>query len=271
MTYGGIVGGLSSLASGVAPDQAIVNKFSHRDDLSTSLKDVWDHPDASLEYLGGIGSGETMDIVRASPTIDKVGGTGAHSITLFGIDDDGWYQEATYSLDGEATITTTEVWLRVWRVKVVGPSQAGGDPKVPNVGDITIQAATSLTVQSFVEAGAGITHMSHFTVPRGFVGVGIYLNGTTGSGKEVDLFSLVRESPLDGTVGPFIRGRNYKLLETGIEQTDAAFLPELTDVLFQAKTIAGSATIGLTFQVHLIKSSLVGSNTLKEITAQLSA
>ena len=157
------------ILAGVESGHARFDKFCIQPNVTSSLKDVWDTSSGDeaevemLSYLGGLGNAETLSIDRFAPLSDVAGGPGAQSVLVMGIDDDGYFQQVLYPLGVTNPFTTTETWLRVFRMLVLGVQGAGGDPHVPNVGDISAYASTAGTLHARITAASGITQMSHLT------------------------------------------------------------------------------------------------------------
>ena len=230
-----------------------------------------------LDYLGALGNAETLRIERFAPLSDVAGGPGAQSILVIGIDDEGYYQEVLYPFGVTDPFTTSEAWLRVFRMLVLGTQGAGGDPHIPNIGDISAYASTSGGLQARITAASGITQMSHFTIPRGFIGTGYVLIPMAGLGRELEVIirsrQLIQQQGvyINDDEGPFIKGRNYTITEGGMPHTENSLIPELSDLHFETRLISAGAgvTFSMFYQMQLMRISLIGSNNLGTITAEI--
>ena len=263
----------SRIAAGAESDQCIYVKFARASDLTTASKDVWEtawNGEAEVLQRVDLLVGETLLIQRQDPTNDQTGGVGAQKLHVDGLRADGHFQHAVYDLDGVDEIETTEEWLRVFRAFIDPPQGPGGDDHVPCVGNISLVASTSGTLQARVLAGLGATFMTQMTIPRGMVGVGIRLVAMTGIGKEVAL--TVRHRSISPVRGAFTVSREYDISNGPVMHTDSFFLPELTDIHFEALVSGGQdAKLSMFFEIHLMRKEIAGQNNIHTITEQILA
>lgn len=271
------------ILSGVESGHARFDKFAIQPNVTSTIKDVWDTSSGDeaeveqLSYLGGLGNAETLRIERFAPLSDVAGGPGAQSLFILGIDDDGYFQQNLYPFGVTNPFDTADKWLRVFRMIVLGVQGPGGDSHIPNVGDISAYASTANTLQARITAGSGITQMSHFTIPRGFIGTGYVLAPMAGIGREIEV--IVRSSRniqqqgvyLPDNMGPFIKGRNYTITEGVMPHTEHSLIPELSDLHFEARLLSAGAgvTFSMFYQMALMRTSLTGLNNLETITAEI--
>ena len=271
------------ILAGVESGHARFDKFCIQPNVTSTLKDVWDTSSgdeaevALLGYLGGLGNAETLRIERFAPLSDVAGGPGAQSLFVIGIDNDGYYQQVLYPFGVTNPFTTTETWLRVFRMLVLGTQGAGGDSHIPNVGDISAYASTTDTLQARITKEAGITQMSHLTIPRGFIGTGYILVPMAGIGRELEVIvrsrRLIQQQGvyLTDNEGPFIKGRNYTITEGGMPHTENSLIPELSDLHFETRLISAGAgvTFSMFYQLALMRTTLTGLNDLEFITDEI--
>lgn len=118
-----------------------------------STEDLWSYG-GTLQYLS---SAERMDVVSSSAS-DTL------AIVVQGVDQDYNMINDLVVLNGTTPVKTNLAFLRIYRC-LKAPMQP------INVGNITLTAETSLTVQAYVEASVGSTEMSHFTIPAGYFGL----------------------------------------------------------------------------------------------------
>lgn len=133
------------------------NKFGYNTDLglTSELISSW----STGPFLPMV-TASTLSIVSTS-TADFISGTGAHSVTIYGIDATRASQIETIILTGTTPVVTTTTWLGINRIVI---SDAGSS--FSNVGDITANEVTGGTPQAVVPAGEGTTQQCIFYVQR---------------------------------------------------------------------------------------------------------
>lgn len=133
-----------------------VSKFGENPDIDTGTvpEDVWD--------VGGLypfpSSALETTIVSTSAD-DTSTGTGARTVTVFGLSDDFSLLQETITLNGTTPITLSDNYYRVYRVKVVTVGS-----NASNVGDIDVKHGS--TVLARILAGENQTLMAIFTIPN---------------------------------------------------------------------------------------------------------
>lgn len=150
------------VARGNVPGMSAVQKFGRNLDLDNGIEeDIW-AGGGTRAYLS---SAETMDVASTDAADDgDPEGTGLHQVLISGLDSNYLEVEETVTLNGTSTVTTTQSFLRVNRVKGLGAGSGG-----INAGDISADPTTtgSGSRQGFIEAGRGQSQISHYTVPAG--------------------------------------------------------------------------------------------------------
>ena len=99
---------------------------------------------------------ETLDVVSNS-TADASAGTGARTVTLYGINANRRYQTETVIMNGTTDVTTLSSWLGINTAKV---STAGSG--FNNAGTIEITGTDSSTRYAQIDAFDSITHQAIF-------------------------------------------------------------------------------------------------------------
>ena len=107
---------------------------------------------------------ETLN-VTSSDANDTSAGTGARTVEIEGLDSSWDVQTETVSMNGTSNVTTTNSFLRVYRVRVVTAGSTG-----VNEGTITCTNTTSSNVIGQISLGSsgfGQSLMAVYTVPAG--------------------------------------------------------------------------------------------------------
>lgn len=150
----------SCFGTGSTPDISYITKFGFSDTLSTSgSEEIWSNG-GSLTLLDGA---ETMNIASDSSN-DTTSGSGVDMLFISGLDANFDPQQEIVTLNGTTNVPTASPYSFIYRMSILNATGTGQ----VNAGDITATAATAGTVQAHIPAGDGITHGSHFIVPRGY-------------------------------------------------------------------------------------------------------
>jgi hypothetical protein len=146
-------------------------------DVDAGTEQIW--PPGTIQVLPT--SVAVASVVSDSTDDDgDPAGTGALTLTVFGLDTDYNEVEETVTLNGVGAVTTTQTFLRVHRAYVLTAGSAG-----TNVGNISISVGGNL--QAYIEASEGQTHITQFTVPANHIAVVEYYAITTGRVGNFDI------------------------------------------------------------------------------------
>lgn len=141
---------------------------------------------------------ETMNVVSSS-TDDDIGGVGANSIYVIGIDDDGAIAQETVLMDGTTNVVTTNSYKFINRIYVTSCGSTGY-----NVGNITLTATTAGTVQGYVRASVSISEEMRYMVPIDRSGAWVYNIYDTDKSSNTERVMTVKAYVYPGTI-PTVR------------------------------------------------------------------
>jgi hypothetical protein len=91
-------------------------------------------------------------------------GTGARTLRIQGLDSSYNFAEETVDMDGTTTVTTTQTFLRVFRMSVETAGSTGN-----NEGTITVTYTGGSDVAATISQGNGQTLMALYTIPAGIL------------------------------------------------------------------------------------------------------
>lgn len=128
----------------------------------------------------------TVEAVSSSAS-DGIGGIGALSILITGLDANFDQKTSTITLTG-VTPAVDSTFIRVTKVEVMSVGAYGGS----NVGTITIRESGGTTFLT-IPPGYGQSFSSHFCVPRGYYGAVTGANLSVDSNKTVDVIVRARD------------------------------------------------------------------------------
>ena len=153
------------VAGGYSSDHSSIHKFGAVASMSIGTTGtIWDVDDTLYPWSAWDTAG-TVILTSSSTEDDEdkgggVPGTGAHRVTVIGLDEDYNQIEEELITNGTSTRTSTKSFKRIFRAYV----SAGAT----NIGDISIsRGGTDVAV---IRATNGQTLMSVYTVPAGYIG-----------------------------------------------------------------------------------------------------
>ena len=225
-----------------------IRKFGKNPGIDTGTpEDVWDgsavYVFPTTESTASIVSGSVED----DP--DKGGstpGTGAHEITVEGLDENWELASETLDLNGQDAVTTTITFIRVFRA-YIGTVGTG----LINAGDITI-TVDSKTVAKIL-ADKGQTLMAVYSIPSGYTGYLLHARVSVGR---------IITSVVDFNIFWRLFGKGWRTggeitVENDTFSDDFVFppaLPEKSDIRVHANVSANSTVVTSTFDMLLIKN-----------------
>lgn len=222
------------------------NKFSQSSVISTSFVDVW--PNASI--LSYLTTAETMHL-SSTDADDTAGGSGAQEVKVFGLNDLYQEIEEVVPMAGSGNSTTTQSFLRVYRMIVTKAGSTGS-----NEGTITATASSAGTVQAYIGVGINQTLQSQYTVPAGYYLVITEFEATVQKGDQALVHGVVR--PLGET---FQVKRSYNIYQTSaiFPYTPPLLVPPKADISVRAKKItgAGNVDVSANYDGYLVLASEV--------------
>jgi hypothetical protein len=142
------------IAKGNLPNHGFIRKFGANADVGITEEVMWTVGGA-YTYLT---TAQTIEIDSTSSS-DTLFGTGARTVSLQGLDANFEPLTETISLAGHAGVTTTGLFTRVFRLKVL---TAGSSSY--NVGDISVKGSSDKVVIGEISARNNQTQMALWTV-----------------------------------------------------------------------------------------------------------
>jgi hypothetical protein len=137
-----------------------VHKFGFNSDIDDSLETVWAQG-GLYSYLAAA----TQLSVSSSSTNDTSAGTGARTVTLSGLDADYNEISETITLNGQTAVTTTNSYLRIFRMVVNSAGSGGENAGVIYAGTGTVTSGVPANKYATIAIGDNQTLMALWTVP----------------------------------------------------------------------------------------------------------
>jgi len=233
ITGGSTVGNIPfylAVQQGKVPGYSMVNKFGYNPTIgSGSFQTIWE----TGNNYSWQSTAVTVDVVSDNVN-DDVAGTGARTLRIQGLDGSYNFAEETVDMDGTTTVTTTQTFLRVFRMSVETAGSSGN-----NEGTITVTYTGGSDVAATISAGNGQTLMALYTIPAGYTGYLLSMNISSGKDQEMNFKFIQRDNSVANAAF-----QTKQFLDVRGGQTTVIFnainvIPEKSDIYVSGK---GSST-----------------------------
>ena len=191
--------------------------------------------------------------ISSSDANDTAAGTGARTVTIYGLD--GSYNQIneTVSLSGQTAVTTTATFLRVFHLMVNTAGSGGAAAGTIYAGVGTVTTGVPATVYSVYSANGGST-CCIYTVPAGYTGFIFDFLVATGCTTANAFTSLgLYNRPLGGVFDNTLQGRCANGGAFAIPLNYPLSFPEKTDLEVRAAATTASS-VSANFSIVIIKN-----------------
>lgn len=197
-------------------------------------------------------STQTLRIASES-TDDTVGGVGAQSVYILGLDDNWEEQSEIIELNGQTFVTSSLQYRRVNSFRVASAGANGSNQDNVHVGTGSVTAGVPSTIYKTIPTNANWCFCCNYTVPANMNM--ILLDGTFTSPRQrfVTLRPYLRAN--NGQTTPFADGIWYRMFEFHVHKStiDSNFrtfraLPEKTD--FEVRALCNTSNAIATARVE---------------------
>jgi len=185
------------------PVEGTTRKFGCNNDIDSggTFEDIVEMGGtyAGMPDAFGAGQGDTLEVV-STDAADAAAGTGARTVQIYGLDEDGVEVDETITLNGVTAVdTTAATWARCWRA-VVRSAGSGATA----AGTISVVFKTKYSTPTCVSIlttapGYNQTMIAAWTVPAGKVARIVAWGSAFANGSNGDSTVLLRARP-DGEV-----------------------------------------------------------------------
>jgi len=230
-------------------------KFGNNPTVGDSLETIW--AEGGLYVYPPTASVMT---VSSSSTADTSAGTGARTVTVFGLDADYNEISETVPLNGQTAVSTTKSYLRVNRMIVRSAGSGGANAGVIYTGTGTVTSGVPANVYASINGvnGSNQSLMALWTVPAGYTAYLLQYdisNGTTSNTPAVcKLILAIRP------YGEVFQSKDVKSLTTGMHVEETFTVPtkitEKSDIEIRAISSSNSVSfdISAAFEIIYIKN-----------------
>lgn len=221
----------------------IIQKFGYNGNISTSGNE-------DVVEMSGLYAGQPQGVPKAISELvtvvsdnaaDDVGSTGAETVRLYGLGEEGFYQTEDISLNGLSAVDSTKKWYRIWRVQVLTAGSGGA-----NAGTITVaHKVTTANIFAAVQPGINSTKLAVFTVPKDMSGEIVYGNIEVVKTNTAVIFGYFEVRPYADGTGVWIKSRPFSASNDSpkdVELPGAIQVPELTDMRVYVSTCSANNT-----------------------------
>jgi hypothetical protein len=222
-----------AVQQGKVPGYTMINKFGYNPSIgSGAFETIWetgnDYPWQS--------SAVTVDVVSDN-TNDDVAGTGARTLRIQGLDSSYNLVEETVDMDGTTTVTTTQTFLRVFRMSVETAGTSGN-----NEGTITVTYTGGSDVAATITAGNGQTLMTLYTIPAGYTGYLLSMNISSGKDQEMDFKFIQRDNGVANAAFQTKQFLNVRGGQTTVIFNAINVIPQKSDIYVSGKASSTSSS-----------------------------
>lgn len=137
-------------------------KFGFNADVDNLLETVWAQG-GLYSYLAAA----TVLKISSSSTADTSAGTGARTVTIFGLDANYNEISETITLNGQTAVNSTNSYLRIFRMVVNTAGSGDQNAGVIYAGTGTVTTGVPANIYATIAIGDNQTLMALWTVPAG--------------------------------------------------------------------------------------------------------
>lgn len=234
------------LSRGLMVNKSIVHKFGANYSVGNN--------EEYISFGGVLGlptSASTVTVVSNSPA-DEIGGLGARTVSITGLDDS--FNEMTETLTCTGTnvsATSTSLFWRIYRAKVI----TCGTIQSSNIGTLTFTYTGNGDALS-INAQTGSSETTHLVVPSGKTGYLTNLYTNVDSKKKADISVWVQDN-FDINVAPF-KGRRLINKVIGLVGSNEVLfdsyikIPTMSEIYITAVATAADTGINAHYDLILI-------------------
>jgi len=222
-----------AVQQGKVPGYSMVNKFGYNPSIgSLAFETIWETGDDYPWQSTAV----TVDVVSDN-TNDDVAGTGARTLRIQGLDGSYNLAEETVDMDGTTTVTTTQTFLRVFRMSVETAGSSGN-----NEGTITVTYTGGSDVAATITAGNGQTLMTLYTIPAGYTGYLLSMNISSGKDQEMDFKFIQRDNGVANAAFQTKQFLNVRGGQTTVIFNAINVIPQKSDIYVSGKASSTSSS-----------------------------
>ena len=246
--FGPIRDFILEVQKGNVPLHSIVTMTGHNNAVGATIEDV--------RAAGGIYAFLDAAIpmtVSSDNANDAALGTGARTVTVYGLNNSYDLISETVSLSGTTPVALVNSYLRVHELRV---RTAGTNNQVYNLGNLyvgsgTVTAGVPAVIHQSADVGENLGRAARYTIPRGYTGYMLEHDfSVVGNNVAAECFIY---SCVFGEA--FIVRRRFMVVTNNYDFRGYAVLPEKTDIVARAYVSQGSTDMASSFTLLLVKNT----------------
>ena len=232
-----------AVQQGKVPGYSMVNKFGYNSSIgSGSFETIWETGNNYPWQSTAV----TVDVV-SDDTNDDVAGTGARTLKIQGLDGSYNFAEETVDMDGTTTVTTTQTFLRVFRMSVETAGTSGN-----NIGNISVTYTGGSDVAATITAGNGQTLMTLYTIPAGYTGYLLSMNISSGKDQEMEFKFIQRDNGVANAAFQTKQFLNVRGGQTTVIFNAINVIPQKSDIYVSGKA-SSTSSASASFDLLLVQ------------------
>ena len=242
-----------AVAAGLVPGWRRFRKFGMNDDVDTGTEQIW--PLGTIKVLP---TAAAVASVVSSSSADGVGGTGARTIIVGGLDANYEEVEEEVTMTGITPVNTTQTFLRLNRAYAVDVGSGG-----INAGNITVSIGGN--AQAYIEASEGQSHQLDYCVPAGHTYLIDVYSATVGD-SGVDAMQILGQIRLYDETAPTNNYQSWRTIsdlympeESRINDASVTALPQKTDIRGLATTNGNNHAVTLITDGYLVRNDVLSA------------
>lgn len=226
------------------PAMEAVFKFGYSGSVETTEEQIWDGA-TPYTYLGAA----TALKISSDDTDDDDGGTGARTVQIYGCDGDYEEVNEVVTLDGQTAVTTTNTYLRVWRMIVRSAGSQGVNDGKIYAGTGTVTGGVPANIYAQISDTRNQTLMAIYTVPVGKTALLNTVRYTCDANKTVTV--LLRVRPF----GEVFQTKDLAVLHAGAKTVQRSYPMKIdakSDIEILGAVSTGSTEVSASFELVLV-------------------
>lgn len=182
----------AEIAAGFHNGYTPVNKFGANPDVGTTMETIWTC--GGLYDWAGVDAAAGIVKLSSGSADDTSAGTGARTVTIYGLSTAGVEQSESMTLNGQTGVNSVKSYSRVNRIIVNTAGSGGVNAGIIYIGTGTITTGVPAVVWACIDPEMNQTLMAVYTVPAGKTFYMTRVVLSTNSNKGAELYLFVRPS-----------------------------------------------------------------------------
>ncbi len=236
------------ISAGLVDRYSAVNKFGRNPDVDTSTtpEDLWG---GNGLYTGfPVSTSEPVEVLSSSAS-DTAAGTGLHTVTIQGLNQEWAQTSETLTLNGTTPVQSVNTYRRVHTMRGVTAGSGGS-----NAGTVTVRhATTEANIFLVMQIGYNQTNCAAYTIPAGYKGYLMSSFGTlrgTNQGTADCVFAIRNFGEVYRYRRPFTISPNFEHNEKLVTPIE---LDQKTDIVLRClETSASNLEISGSYELVLV-------------------